>query len=108
MGVYGRLVYAVGRRTRELGIRLALGARPHTLQALVMRDGVRIAGWSILVGLPLTLALAHVAGSTLYGLSPYDPTVFSLAILALFVMPVGNPCARASRIWVKSHRSSAV
>jgi predicted permease len=101
MGVYGRLAYTVTRRTRELGIRLALGARPDTLRALVMRDAVRTGCWSVLVGLPLAFALARIAGRSLYGLSPYDPTVFALAILALLVMACGAsyvPARRASEL----------
>lgn len=82
-GVYGVKSYLVSRRTREIGIRMAIGARPEDVVRMVMREslGLTIAG--LAVGLPIALVMGKLLGSVIIGMSPYDPAVFSSALLAL-------------------------
>jgi predicted permease len=101
IGLYGVLAYNVSQRTRELGLRLALGATPTALRAMVLRNVVRIA----LVGLPIGLAVALAAGraaeALLYGLSGYDPIVVGTAtvVLVAVVLAAGFfPARRAARV----------
>jgi putative ABC transport system permease protein len=85
IGIYGVTAAAVTQRTRELAVRLALGARPHGLLLLVMQEGV---GWTI-VGLGLgvigSLFLSHYLEDTLFGLTPVDPATFT-AVAATFLV----------------------
>jgi ABC-type antimicrobial peptide transport system permease subunit len=101
LGLYGVVALWVGQRTREIGIRFALGARPAGIGALVLREGLRL----VVIGLPLGLAAALGAGrllsSYLYGVSATDAATFSattalLAGVALFACYV--PAFRAMRV----------
>jgi predicted permease len=101
MGLYGVLSYGVARRTQELGVRKALGARHATLMAMIMRE----TGWLLAAGLVAGGALAagavQLIASRLYGLSPADPVTFGAAIAALAVVAVAAtwlPAYRASRV----------
>jgi putative ABC transport system permease protein len=91
----------VSRRTREIGIRLAVGASPATILRLVMAEVCLVAGTGILVAIPVSLALTRYVKSQLYGLSTTDPWTFTGA--ALFLAFVGViaayfPARRAMRI----------
>jgi putative ABC transport system permease protein len=83
VGVYGVVAYQVAQRARELGVRLALGARPADVRALVLGDGARLAAAGLGLGLVLTLAVTRVLGAVLYGVSATDPGVLGLAAAAL-------------------------
>jgi predicted permease len=82
VGVYGVKAYAVGCRTREIGIRMALGARRRDVFTLIMRQGVMQTALAVAVGLALSLAAGRVLSQILYGVSPSDP----FALVASSVM----------------------
>jgi len=101
IGLYGVLAFMVARRTREIGIRLAVGASQATILRLVMAEVVLVAGTGILVAIPASLALTRYVKSQLFGLSSTDPWTFAGA--ALFLALVGIvaayfPARRAMRI----------
>lgn len=83
IGLYGVTAYNVGRRTNEIGVRMALGASPARVAALVLRGAFALVVIGLLIGFPLALAAGKFLGSQLYGLNPYDPLVISLAVLTL-------------------------
>jgi predicted permease len=86
VGLYGVLAYSTQNRTREIGVRLALGAPRHTLVSLVVREMAWIAGAAALVALPCTVALARLFTSQLYGVSTWDPLVLAAALLLTALM----------------------
>ena len=99
-GLYGVLSYAVAQRTREMGIRVALGSTQRRLVGLVTREGVSLVLTGIVVGLAGSFALTRVMASLLYGVSPVDALTWTLAALSLFVPTVLAtvvPALRASR-----------
>jgi predicted permease len=101
VGLYGLMAYNVVQRTREIGIRMALGAAQRDVVWMVMRDVLLLVGVGIGVGVPAALALTSVVRSQLYGLSGHDPTTLVLAAgaLALVALAAGYiPAMRASRL----------
>jgi predicted permease len=83
IGLYGVTAHNAGRRTNEIGVRMALGAsRGHVIQ-LVLRGAFGLILFGLLLGLPLTLAAGRFLGHQLYGTSPYNPAVTGMAIVAL-------------------------
>jgi predicted permease len=100
-GVYGVKSYVVSQRTREFGIRVAVGARPADVLWLVLRDGLSLTAAGLAIGLPLAALVGLGLSRLLYEVSPLDPAVFvlgplALAIAALFASWV--PARRATRI----------
>ncbi|HEX9892921.1 MAG TPA: ABC transporter permease [Gemmatimonadales bacterium] len=83
IGIYGVSAYSVGRRRREFAIRLALGARPATVQRQVLRESLRVAGLGIMLGLPAGIVLTRMIRALLFDVSPSDPRIFGSAILLL-------------------------
>jgi hypothetical protein len=83
LGVYGVKAYLVSRRTRELGIRVALGATRLDVLRLVLRDGLWLTGAGLVFGLGLSAALLRVLASWAYGVNGIDPAVISVAALFL-------------------------
>src|SRR5271168_384883 len=82
MGLFGVIAYAVGERTREIGIRIALGAKPREIFRLVVGQGMTLALIGLLVGLPLALGMGRAVAGLLYGVAPNDFTTFAgVAIL---------------------------
>jgi ABC-type antimicrobial peptide transport system permease subunit len=77
MGVYGVMAYSVSQRTRELGIRMALGAQASEVVQLVLRQGMAIAAVGLTIGLLAALAATRLLGALLYGVNPSDPIVFA-------------------------------
>jgi ABC-type antimicrobial peptide transport system permease subunit len=101
LGLYGVMAHSVARRTREIGIRMALGAEPGRIRAMVMREMLWILGIGLAVGVPAALALARYTESQLYGVKAYDPAVVAGAMLALAATAVAAgylPARRASRV----------
>ncbi|MGB7135627.1 MAG: ABC transporter permease, partial [Acidobacteriaceae bacterium] len=86
VGLYGVLAYSTQSRTREIGVRLALGSPRGAVVALVVREMAWIAGGAALVGLPATVGLAHFFQSQLYGVSTWDPVTLAAALLLTAVM----------------------
>ncbi len=101
IGLYGVMAYTVSRRTREIGIRMALGAVEGNVIWLVMREVLTLLLIGVVVGLPLAIALSRVIQSQLYGLEPHDPLTLSSAVVLLAVVACLAgliPALRASRI----------
>jgi ABC-type antimicrobial peptide transport system permease subunit len=101
IGLYGVMAYTVLRRTREIGIRIALGARPGDVLRMVMREALVVLFEGIAVGAFSSLALGGFVRSQLFGLQPYDPLtlISSILALALAACLAGLiPALRASRI----------
>jgi predicted permease len=101
VGVYGVIAYQTGRRTREIGIRIALGAAHARVLALVLRDAARVTGFGLLIGVPVALVSTRLFASLLFGVNPWDPWAFATAalVLALTVASAAFiPAWRASRL----------
>jgi predicted permease len=88
IGIYGLLSYAVARRTSEIGVRMALGARRSNVLWLILREVLVLVGVGIALGIPMTLAGNRLAVKMLYGLSPADPASLLAAIAMLSVIAV--------------------
>jgi putative ABC transport system permease protein len=101
VGLYGVTSYSVVQRTHEIGIRVALGARPRDVLRLVVGQGARLAVFGLAIGICAALALAKVMASLLYGIGPRDPITFgAVALLLLFVALAASyiPARRAARV----------
>jgi putative ABC transport system permease protein len=83
LGLYGLLAYSVSRRTREIGVRIALGARRADVRWLVLGEGMALTGMGIVLGLVGSVATAHLGRALLYGVPPTDPVTLGLAPLVL-------------------------
>ena len=83
IGLYGTLAYRVSRRTAEIGVRMALGAQRKQVLWMVLRESLIMAVLGVGVGLPLAFAGARLLKSMLFGLSPFDPLTFLLALLGI-------------------------
>ena len=88
VGIYGLLAYLVGQRSREIGIRMALGARREDILRMFLRKGVALAGVGVVAGLVFSASTASVMASLLYGVRPHDPAVFVIVPLLLFAIAV--------------------
>jgi len=101
IGIYGLLAYMVGQRSREIGIRMALGARRGDILRMFLRKGAALAGVGIVAGLVFSAATASMMASLLYGVRPHDPAVFLIAPLLLFAIAVLAsylPARRATKV----------
>ena len=109
IGLYGVLAYATAQRTREIGIRMALGAQRRAVMRLVLADVLWLAGISIVVTLPMAILLSRVLRSQLYNVSPADPLIMVSGVAASqwwsrlprccrhAARPQLNPCRRCER-----------
>ena len=100
IGTYVVVAYAVARRTREMGIRLALGARPESVMRLVLREGLTFPTLGLGVGIVSALGLTRLLRSSLYGIGPSDPRVFVITVvllLAASALACLVPAVRATR-----------
>ena len=101
LGLYGVMTYAVTRRTREMGVRLALGATPAQLTRLVAGDGLRLATIGVAIGAALALPLAHLLGALLFGVQVGDLATFAGTCALLIVVALAAavlPALRAGRL----------
>jgi ABC-type antimicrobial peptide transport system permease subunit len=101
IGLYGVLSYGVTRRTNELGIRKALGARPATLIGMILRETGWLLVGGLVAGAVLSAASLRLIQSRLYGLSPADPATIVTAI-------AGLAAVAALAAWLPAHRASRV
>jgi ABC-type antimicrobial peptide transport system permease subunit len=100
-GIYGVMAYLVAQRTREIGIRVALGARPSQVVSLALRETLAPILTGLAAGCAVALALGQLAGSLLYGVSPNDLMTFvgaPIALAVIAIMAAWLPARRASRI----------
>ncbi|MET0555679.1 MAG: ABC transporter permease [Vicinamibacteria bacterium] len=101
VGLYGVMSYSVARRTREIGIRLALGAPRERVLTMVLREVGVLGAWGLGLGLPLSLALSRLVSAQLFGLPPHDPLTLlaATALLACVTVLAGLvPARRAMRV----------
>jgi ABC-type antimicrobial peptide transport system permease subunit len=101
IGIYGVMAYAVGQRTQEIGIRLALGADGFAVRRMVMLQGMRLAAIGVVIGLLSSYGLTRFIASLLFGVKALDPLVFaSIPVLLTLValLAVWVPAQRASRV----------
>jgi putative ABC transport system permease protein len=101
MGIYGLLAYSVTQRTREIGLRMALGAEPKRLGWMLFGEVLRMTGFGILLGIPLAYGLSKLINSMLYGVQAFGVASVCVALLALVVVSsvaTFAPVRRAMRI----------
>lgn len=101
IGLYGVMAYTVARRTREIGIRMALGALQGNVIWMIMREVLLVLAVGVVIGVPAAMGLSRLVRSQLYGLTPYDPgtVVGATVVLAAVACLAGLiPALRASRI----------
>ena len=100
-GIYGSIAFHVARRTHEIGVRIALGARPAGVVSMVVRRSLLLAGIGVTVGLAIALGAARLASSLLYGIAPHDPVSYTAAAAVLLLAAVAAgliPALRAARV----------
>jgi predicted permease len=101
VGMYGVMSYAVNRRTREIGIRIALGAQLGTVERLILRQGLLLTAIALVLGLPAAFVAARVATSFLYGVHPHDLATFTFVpifLVGVALVACWIPARRAARI----------
>jgi putative ABC transport system permease protein len=101
VGIYGVMAYIVAQRTHEIGIRLAMGAQSVDVLKLVLRDGAKLAGIGVAIGLCAAFALTRVIASLLFGVGAVDPITFlstSLLLTVVALLASYLPARRASRV----------
>jgi ABC-type antimicrobial peptide transport system permease subunit len=101
IGIYGVLAYMVGQRSREIGLRMALGAEPADILRLVVAKGVILSIVGIVAGVILAASAASMLASLLYGVRPHDPVVFLAVPVLLFTVALAAsylPARRATKV----------
>ena len=101
IGLYGVISYSVAQRTRELGIRFALGAQRSDVLRLILHQGMVVVAAGVIVGITASFGLTRLIASLLYGISASDPLTF-LLLSAILVMVALFAC------WLPARRASAV
>jgi putative ABC transport system permease protein len=101
IGIYGLMAYSVEQRTRELGVRLALGADAGDVRGMVIGQGMALAAVGIGVGLAASLALSRLMTAFLFEVTATDPLVFVVAALILAVVSL-------AAVWLPAHKASRV
>src|SRR5678809_440454 len=86
IGIYGVISYMVSLRTREIGVRMALGARADQVRRMVVRQGLVLAAIGAAIGLVGALGMSRLISSLLYGIAPYDPVTLGGVTLGLLVV----------------------
>ena len=101
VGIYGVVSFSTAQRTREFGIRSALGAEPHGIVFLVLRESIRLATYGVALGLLLTALLVQAIAGLLYEVNPWDPATFVSLSVVLAAVAMGSstvPALRAMRV----------
>jgi predicted permease len=100
IGIYGVMAYSVSRRTQEIGVRMALGARRLDVIRMVMRESLLLVGAGIAIGVPVALGASFLVRNMLYGVRPVDPLALGLTVAIMIgtaALAAFKPAARASR-----------
>ena len=101
IGIYGTIAYSVGERTREIGVRIALGAQPRQVLTLVLNQGLMLASVGTAIGLVVSFVATPVLSSVLYGVTAHDPATLllvSLLLIAVSLLAAYIPALRATRV----------
>jgi ABC-type antimicrobial peptide transport system permease subunit len=101
VGLYGLLSYEVTRRTREIGVRMALGARPPDILRFIVGQGIALSAAGAMLGILGALGVTRYLGSLLYGVRPFDPLTFFAVALLLGLVALAAcyfPARRATRV----------
>lgn len=101
IGLYGVIAFGVSQRTREIGIRVALGAERRDVLGLVMQRGMMLTGAGLAIGIAAALALGRIVTGLLYGIAPTDaPTLLAVAVFVAAVAMLATylPARRAMRV----------
>ncbi|HET7674797.1 MAG TPA: ABC transporter permease [Gammaproteobacteria bacterium] len=101
IGVYGVMSYAVGQRTTECGVRLALGALPSDLLWLVLRDGITLLAIGLAVGLTIAVVMGYLLSARLFGVMPFDPSALAgtaLVMAVITLLACYLPARRAAKL----------
>jgi predicted lysophospholipase L1 biosynthesis ABC-type transport system permease subunit len=97
LGIYGVMAYAVARRTREIGIRMALGAQRPNVLRMVLGQGMKLVAFGVAIGLGASLALTRLMTSFLYDVKPTDPLTYAAVALLLILIALAANFAPARR-----------
>jgi predicted permease len=101
LGLYGVMAFAVAQRTREIGVRMALGAQPGHVKMLVIAQGMKLVLIGVLIGVPISIAASQVVKSILFGLSTKDPATYGAVALLIAIaglMACWIPARRAAKV----------
>src|SRR5260370_35214811 len=97
LGLYGVMAYGVARRTRDFGIRMALGAAPRRIRSMVMRELIWILGFGLGTGIPAALVVSKLVESRLFGVRARDASIVAGAALVLGLTAAAAACWRQRR-----------
>jgi len=95
------MAYNVARRTGEVGIRMALGARPRDVARPILREALTLAAIGVAIGLPVALALVRLIRAAFYGIEPHDPLTMIGTVVIMFTVA-------ALAAWVPAHRAAKI
>lgn len=101
IGMYGVISYSVAQRTQEIGVRMALGAQPRDISAMVLLQGARLAGLGVAIGLVAAFGVSRLIASFLFGVGAADPLTFAVVTILLMVVALlacYMPARRAARV----------
>ena len=100
-GLYGVISFSTGQRSREIGVRLALGARPRDILSMVLGEGLRLALAGVTIGLGAAIASTKLLGTLVFGVSTIDPLTYGAVVAAIVTISAVScliPASRAMRI----------
>ena len=100
VGLYGVLAYSVARRRKEIGVRIAIGARPGTIERMFLMESLVLVTIGVAIGIPLAIAVTRSVSTMLFGLSPHDPASIAGATATLMLVAVAAiylPARRAAQ-----------
>ena len=101
IGLYGTMSYAITRKTQEIGIRMALGAKPSHILAMSIREGIFLTLVGVAIGVAAALGVTRLVSSMIFGVTPYDPATFAAVALVLIAVALAAcfiPARRAMRV----------
>jgi ABC-type antimicrobial peptide transport system permease subunit len=101
VGIYGVIAYAAAQRTREIGLRMALGAQIGDVRKMFLRHGLSLTAAGIAIGIGVALLLTRVMSAFLFGVGPIDPLTYaavSTALAAMALLATYLPARRAARV----------